>query len=89
MKATLDSHGRIQLPSEIQTQLGLHPGDNVVLEADNGQCVNPSMIAPILTQAVADATTPCPWRDHRIESSDCWALAKRVSHGSSYTSSGT
>ena len=39
MKATLDSDGRIQLPSEIQAQLGLKPGDDVILESQNGQCV--------------------------------------------------
>lgn len=39
MKTTLDSDGRIQLPSEIQTQLGLKPGDDVILETDNRQCV--------------------------------------------------
>lgn len=39
MKATLDSDGRIQLPSEIQAQLGLKPGDGVILETQHGKCV--------------------------------------------------
>ncbi len=39
MKATLDSDGRIQLPSTVQLQLGVKPGDEVVLDSQEGQCV--------------------------------------------------
>ena len=39
MKTTLDSQGRVQLPGEIQTQLGVKPGDAVILESQPDQCV--------------------------------------------------
>lgn len=32
MKATIDDAGRIQLPDELQADLGLQPGDDVVFE---------------------------------------------------------
>jgi len=32
MKATIDQDGRIALDKDIQQQLGVHPGDEVVLE---------------------------------------------------------
>ncbi|MEO8499012.1 MAG: AbrB/MazE/SpoVT family DNA-binding domain-containing protein [Planctomycetota bacterium] len=39
MKATLDSDGRIQLPSTVQSQLGVKPGDDVILDSQEGQGV--------------------------------------------------
>lgn len=36
MKTTIDSEGRIQLGAELQTQLGVKPGDEVVLENQDG-----------------------------------------------------
>ena len=39
MKATLNSDGQIQPPLEVQTQLGVKPGDEIVLEPQNGVCV--------------------------------------------------
>jgi bifunctional DNA-binding transcriptional regulator/antitoxin component of YhaV-PrlF toxin-antitoxin module len=39
MRATIDPEGRIQLGEEVQTQLGLKPGDEVVLENHNGTWV--------------------------------------------------
>lgn len=36
MKTTIDNEGRIQLGTEIQTQLGVKPGDEVVLENRDG-----------------------------------------------------
>ena len=39
MKTTLGSDGQIQLSQEIQAQLGLKPGDDVILETQNGTCI--------------------------------------------------
>jgi AbrB family looped-hinge helix DNA binding protein len=39
MKAVLDEAGRIQLPDEVRSQLGVKPGDEVVLEARAGEWV--------------------------------------------------
>ena len=36
MKTTIDSEGRIELGAELQTQLGVKPGDEVVLENQDG-----------------------------------------------------
>jgi bifunctional DNA-binding transcriptional regulator/antitoxin component of YhaV-PrlF toxin-antitoxin module len=38
MQITLDSEGRLPLPSEIQQQLGVKPGDAIILERQNGGC---------------------------------------------------
>jgi AbrB family looped-hinge helix DNA binding protein len=39
MKAILDEAGRIQLPDDLRTQLGIKPGDEVILEAHAGEWV--------------------------------------------------
>ncbi len=39
MKATLTSDGQISLPAEVQAQLGVKPGDDIILEPQNGVCV--------------------------------------------------
>ncbi len=39
MKATIDREGRIALAKELQAQLGLQPGDEVVLECHDGEWV--------------------------------------------------
>jgi len=39
MKTTIDSSGRIQLPNDLQAQLGVKPGDEVVLEERGGEWV--------------------------------------------------
>ena len=39
MRATIDSEGRIPLGRELQCQLGLKPGDEVVLENRDGELV--------------------------------------------------
>jgi bifunctional DNA-binding transcriptional regulator/antitoxin component of YhaV-PrlF toxin-antitoxin module len=38
MQITLDSEGRLPLPPEIQQQLGVKPGDAVILESQGGGC---------------------------------------------------
>ncbi len=37
MKAILDEAGRIQLPEDVRSQLGLEPGDEVILESRAGE----------------------------------------------------
>lgn len=37
MKTLLDEAGRIQLPVDVQTQLGVKPGDELALEEENGR----------------------------------------------------
>jgi AbrB family looped-hinge helix DNA binding protein len=39
MKTTLDDTGRIALPESVQIQLGIKPGDEVLLENRGGQWV--------------------------------------------------
>ena len=39
MKATIDREGRIALAKELQAQLGVQPGDEVVLENQHGAWV--------------------------------------------------
>ncbi len=39
MKAMIDSQGRIELPRDLQLQLGLWPGEEVSLETRGGECV--------------------------------------------------
>jgi bifunctional DNA-binding transcriptional regulator/antitoxin component of YhaV-PrlF toxin-antitoxin module len=39
MKTTIDSFGRIQLPENLQAQLGVKPGDEVVIEERGGEWV--------------------------------------------------
>jgi bifunctional DNA-binding transcriptional regulator/antitoxin component of YhaV-PrlF toxin-antitoxin module len=39
MLATIDQEGRIALGPELQTQLGVHPGDAVLLEQRDGEWV--------------------------------------------------
>lgn len=39
MKTIIDSSGRIQLPQDLQTQLGVKPGDEVVLEERAGEWI--------------------------------------------------
>ena len=39
MKTTIVSSGRIQLPDDLQAQLGVKPGDEVVLEKRGGEWV--------------------------------------------------
>ncbi len=39
MKATIDSQGRIELPRDLQMQLGVRPGEEVTLESRWGECV--------------------------------------------------
>lgn len=39
MRATIDHEGRIPLGAELQSQLGLRPGDEVVVENHGGQWV--------------------------------------------------
>ena len=42
MKTTIDSSGRILLPEDLQAQLGVKPGDEVVLEERAGEWVSRS-----------------------------------------------
>ncbi len=47
MKATIDSQGRIELPHDLQLQLGVRPGEEVTLESRWGECViTPARAAP-------------------------------------------
>jgi len=39
MRLFLDDAGRIELPTSVQTQLGIKPGDELVLEVLDGQLV--------------------------------------------------
>ena len=39
MKATIDGDGRIQLGQDLQSQLGLRPGDDVVFENRAGEWI--------------------------------------------------
>ena len=39
MKTTIDGQGRIELNREIQLQLGVRPGDEVLLESCGNECV--------------------------------------------------
>ncbi len=39
MKATIDRDGRIQLGQDLQSQLGLRPGDDVVFENRAGEWI--------------------------------------------------
>ncbi|HEV3386133.1 MAG TPA: AbrB/MazE/SpoVT family DNA-binding domain-containing protein [Gemmata sp.] len=39
MTSTVNELGRLELPPEVTAQLGLKPGDCVIVETDNGQCV--------------------------------------------------
>ena len=39
MRATIDQEGRIALAPELQTQLGVHPGDEVVVEHHDGKWI--------------------------------------------------
>ena len=39
MKTMIDSSGRIQLPQDLQTQLGVRPGDEVVFEERAGEWI--------------------------------------------------
>ena len=39
MKATIDREGRIALAEEVQQRLGVHPGDDVVLETRGNELV--------------------------------------------------
>jgi bifunctional DNA-binding transcriptional regulator/antitoxin component of YhaV-PrlF toxin-antitoxin module len=39
MKATIDGDGRIELGSELQSQLGVQPGDDVLLEKQGNEWV--------------------------------------------------
>ncbi len=39
MTSTVNEHGRLELPPEVATELGLKPGDRVQVETGNGLCV--------------------------------------------------
>jgi AbrB family looped-hinge helix DNA binding protein len=39
MTSTVNDQGRLELPPEVAAQLGLKPGDRVLVETGNGQCV--------------------------------------------------
>ena len=39
MTSTVDDQGRLELPPAVTTQLGLRPGDRVIVETSNGLCV--------------------------------------------------
>jgi AbrB family looped-hinge helix DNA binding protein len=39
MTSTVNELGRLELPPEVTAQLGLKPGDRVLVETGNGQCV--------------------------------------------------
>ncbi|MCI0681346.1 MAG: AbrB/MazE/SpoVT family DNA-binding domain-containing protein [Gemmataceae bacterium] len=39
MKATIDGDGRIQLGQDLQSQLGVRPGDDVIFEKRGGEWV--------------------------------------------------
>jgi bifunctional DNA-binding transcriptional regulator/antitoxin component of YhaV-PrlF toxin-antitoxin module len=39
MKTTIDSTGRIQLPEDLQSRLGVKPGDEIVLEERAGEWI--------------------------------------------------
>ena len=39
MRATIDSEGRVTLGRELQSQLGLRPGDEVMIEYHGGEWV--------------------------------------------------
>jgi AbrB family looped-hinge helix DNA binding protein len=39
MTSTVNELGRLELPPEVAAQLGLKPGDRVLVETSNGQCV--------------------------------------------------
>lgn len=46
MKTIMDEVGRIQLPEDVRTQLGVKPGDEVVLEERAGEWVLKSVHVP-------------------------------------------
>ena len=39
MTSTVNELGRLELPPEVTAQLGLKPGDRVLVETGDGQCV--------------------------------------------------
>jgi AbrB family looped-hinge helix DNA binding protein len=39
MKTKIDKSGRIELPEIVRSNLGLRPGDDVILEEDNGHWI--------------------------------------------------
>jgi AbrB family looped-hinge helix DNA binding protein len=39
MTSIVDDQGRLELPEAVTTQLGLKPGDRVIVETSNGLCV--------------------------------------------------
>ncbi len=39
MNTVIDSQGRIELPRDLQLQLGVRPGEEVSLESRGGECV--------------------------------------------------
>ncbi|MSQ93491.1 MAG: AbrB/MazE/SpoVT family DNA-binding domain-containing protein [Gemmataceae bacterium] len=45
MKATIDREGRITLEKEVQTKLGVKPGDEVILENRGDELIIKSVIA--------------------------------------------
>ncbi len=45
MKTTIDSSGRIQLPQDLQLQLGVKPGDEIILEERAGEWVIKSALS--------------------------------------------
>ncbi|MHB8901572.1 MAG: AbrB/MazE/SpoVT family DNA-binding domain-containing protein [Thermoguttaceae bacterium] len=47
MKVIVDDAGRIELPHSVQTQLGIKPGDELVLEDLDGQWVIKSVGNPV------------------------------------------
>ena len=47
MRVFLDDAGRIELPHSLQTQLGIKPGDELVLEDLDGQWVIKSACSPV------------------------------------------
>ena len=39
MTTTIDRSGRVQLDQELQTRLGVQPGDEVILETRGNECI--------------------------------------------------
>ena len=78
MKATIDREGRIALAKELQAQLGVQPGDEVVLEnrgdewiikatpKESGLCYEGSVLVHRGTNT-AEKCQPGAERDERME----------------------
>ena len=63
--ATLGSKAQIVLPAEIRKKLGLHPGDRLIIEAEEGRAVIRK--APVSDFQALEAFASPLWRGYAEE----------------------